>query len=124
METYEVSAPVSLNDPSYLIISVADTLVVSSFAQVVYNEDSLLIEGENPSRVYSMTRMDSGWNFRNAYNEAKKIKVAQDEFCMKAEKGEWHELGKFPESLQWEALVDVLRGRVKVCLFRLCKMRY
>ncbi|KAK0193022.1 carbohydrate esterase family 9 protein [Armillaria mellea] len=28
--------------------------------------------------------------------------------------GQWSGLGDFPESLQWEALVDVLRGRVKV----------
>ena len=60
--------------------------------------------------------MDSGWNFRNAYNEAKKIKLAQDDFCAKAESGDWHGVDEFPESLQWEALVDVLRGRVKVCL--------
>ena len=34
---------------------------------------------------------------------------------MKALAGQWDGLGAFPESLQWEALVDVLRGRVKVC---------
>ena len=28
--------------------------------------------------------------------------------------GKWNNLGDFPEDLQWEALVDVLRGRVKV----------
>jgi hypothetical protein len=25
--------------------------------------------------------MDAAWNFRNAYNEARKIKVQQDAFC-------------------------------------------
>lgn len=62
--------------------------------------------------------MDGQWNFRNAYNEAKKVKNDQDAFCQKVEAEEWTSLvgdkGNFPESLQWEALVDVLRGRVKV----------
>ena len=60
--------------------------------------------------------MDAQWNFRNAYNEAKKVKDDQDAFCQKVEAEEWGCLGdgKFPESLQWESLVDVLRGRVKV----------
>ncbi|KAG6854875.1 hypothetical protein C0991_012065 [Blastosporella zonata] len=59
------------------------------------------------------TRMDSMWAFRSAYNEARRIKLAQDAFCAKAEAGFWG-VGEFPESLQWEALVDVLRGRVKI----------
>jgi len=29
--------------------------------------------------------MDAQWNFRNAYNEAKKLKDAQDAFCEKVE---------------------------------------
>ncbi|KAL4067994.1 hypothetical protein J3A83DRAFT_3786026 [Scleroderma citrinum] len=70
--------------------------------------------GENPSRIYSMTRMDSGWNFRSAYESARKIRDAQDQFCSKAEAGVWSDLGDFPEDLQWEALVDVLRGKVKL----------
>ncbi|KAJ7694909.1 hypothetical protein B0H17DRAFT_1274452 [Mycena rosella] len=48
------------------------------------------------------------WRHINyAYNKACKVKHAQDAFCAAAEKGLWDEL-------QWEALVDVLRGRVKV----------
>jgi len=58
--------------------------------------------------------MDTQWAFRQAYNEARKIKERQDAYCAEAQKGHWHGLGEFPESLQWEALVDVLRGRVKV----------
>ncbi|TFK72449.1 hypothetical protein BDN72DRAFT_836217 [Pluteus cervinus] len=69
--------------------------------------------GENPSRSYSQTRMDSGWNFRNAYNEARKIKLAQDAYCDRVENGDLPE-ESFPESLEWEALVDVLRGKVKL----------
>ncbi|KAF8958055.1 hypothetical protein BDZ97DRAFT_1950338 [Flammula alnicola] len=58
--------------------------------------------GENPDRLYGQTRMDGQWNFRHAYDEARKIRDAQNAFC-----------AKFPEDLQWESLVDVLRGRVK-----------
>ncbi|KAG6880354.1 hypothetical protein C0992_007765 [Termitomyces sp. T32_za158] len=69
--------------------------------------------GEN-LRKYG-TRMDSMWAFRSAYNEARKVKLAQDAFCAKAEAGLWESIdNEFPESLQWEALVDVLRGRVKI----------
>ncbi|CAK5272162.1 unnamed protein product [Mycena citricolor] len=70
--------------------------------------------GENPSRVYSGTRMDTQWAFRQAYETARLIKEKQDAFCTKAEAGLWAGLGDFPDNLQWEALVDVLRGRVKV----------
>lgn len=65
--------------------------------------------------------MDSVWAMRSAYNEARKVKLSQDAYCAKAEAGLWESIdGNFPESLQWEALVDVLRGRVKVdaILFR------
>lgn len=70
--------------------------------------------GENPSNVYSGTRMDTVWSFRQAYDTARKIKEQQDRYCTKALSGEWDKVGEFPEDLQWEALVDVLRGRVKV----------
>lgn len=60
--------------------------------------------------------MDALWAFRWAYNEARQVKQLQDDFCVKAEAGLWGELSdhRFPNSLQWEMLVDVLRGRVKV----------
>lgn len=48
------------------------------------------------------------------YNTAKKIKEAQDSYCERALNDEWEGLGDFPQELVWEALVDVLRGRVKV----------
>ncbi|KAF7984922.1 hypothetical protein HWV62_9825 [Athelia sp. TMB] len=68
---------------------------------------------ENPSGAYSQTRMDSAWAFRQAYAEGRKIKDAQDAYCAKAEAGAWNDIGEFPESLQWESIVDVLRGKVK-----------
>ncbi|CAE6507923.1 unnamed protein product [Rhizoctonia solani] len=71
--------------------------------------------GENPSRVYKQTRMDSIWEFRKAYNSAREVKQKQDEFCHRTEAGtvDWSR-ESFPEDLHFEALVDVLRGRVKV----------
>ncbi|TFK43732.1 carbohydrate esterase family 9 protein [Crucibulum laeve] len=69
--------------------------------------------GENLIRYG--TRMDSMWSFRSAYNEARKVKNMQDAYCAKAEAGLWGALdGPFPESYQWEMLVDVLRGKVKI----------
>ncbi|KAF8438173.1 hypothetical protein L210DRAFT_3482342 [Boletus edulis BED1] len=70
--------------------------------------------GENPSGAYSVTRMDTVWSYREAYEHARQIKDKQDEYCSKAFADEWEGLGEFPEDLQWEALVDVLRGKVKV----------
>ncbi|KAI0085133.1 carbohydrate esterase family 9 protein [Irpex rosettiformis] len=71
--------------------------------------------GENPDRVYSGTRMDTTWAFRQGYNEAREIKQAQDSYCAAVLAGRWEGLSsEFPENYQWEALVDVLRGRVKV----------
>ncbi|KAF9233435.1 hypothetical protein BU15DRAFT_53885 [Melanogaster broomeanus] len=70
--------------------------------------------GENPSRVYSGTRMDTVWSYRQAYEHARQIKDKQDEYCSKAAAGEWNGLGDFPDDLQWEAMVDILRGKVKV----------
>ena len=72
--------------------------------------------------MYSQTRMDSAWEFRQAYNEAHMLKKAQDQFCAKAEAGLWSDLGEFPENLQWEALLDVLRGKVKACDFSLVEV--
>ncbi|TCD63037.1 hypothetical protein EIP91_006073 [Steccherinum ochraceum] len=72
--------------------------------------------GENPSRVYGQTRMDTIWQFREAYNKARELKDQQDQYCERVLKGdrELLESSPYPEDLQWEALVDVLRGRVKV----------
>ncbi|KZS92638.1 carbohydrate esterase family 9 protein [Sistotremastrum niveocremeum HHB9708] len=70
--------------------------------------------GENPTSNYGGSRMDTYWAFREAYEEARKLKRAQDNYCLKAQKGLWKGLGEFPESLKWQSLVDVLRGRTKV----------
>lgn len=49
-----------------------------------------------------------------SYDKARQIKKSQDAYCEKALASDWNDLGAFPEELQWEALVDVLRGHVKV----------
>ncbi|KAJ3975165.1 carbohydrate esterase family 9 protein [Lentinula raphanica] len=60
-------------------------------------------------------RMDMIWSMRSAYHEARKVMKAQDAFCAKVEAGVWEPgMDSFPDSLQWEILVDVLRGKVKV----------
>ncbi|KAI6021404.1 composite domain of metallo-dependent hydrolase [Pisolithus microcarpus] len=68
----------------------------------------------NPSRVYGNTRLDTLWAFRQAYDEARNFKEKQDDYCAKVFTGRWDGLGDFPQDLRLEALVDVLRGRVKV----------
>lgn len=70
--------------------------------------------GENPRSFFGNTRMDNIWAFREIYDKARQIKEQQDEYCTKALNSDWEGLGTFPEELQYEALVDVLRGRVKV----------
>ncbi|KAI0630254.1 hypothetical protein C8Q77DRAFT_1137203 [Trametes polyzona] len=71
--------------------------------------------GENP-RNYQDTRMDTVWAVREAYATARTIKNAQDDYCSKALAGDWSAIKdqKFPENLQWQPLVDILRGRTKV----------
>ncbi|KAG6911114.1 hypothetical protein DXG01_003854 [Tephrocybe rancida] len=70
--------------------------------------------GENPKDSYKDTRMDVNWKFRQAYKKAFDLKKKQDDYCSLALAGKWKGLGDFPQDLQWEALVDVVRGRVKV----------
>lgn len=61
--------------------------------------------GENIHGVYNDMRFDQGWNFRKAYNKATQIKDKQDAWCAKGKDNS----EPFPEELEWEALVDVLR---------------
>ncbi|KAN0081191.1 hypothetical protein V8E55_008815 [Tylopilus felleus] len=39
--------------------------------------------------------------------------LLQDAYCYKALAKQWDRPGEFPEDLKWEALVDILRGKVK-----------
>ncbi|TNY18704.1 carbohydrate esterase family 9 protein [Rhodotorula diobovata] len=79
--------------------------------------------GENIRRVYGQTRLDLAWNWRSNLDKARSLKQKQDKFCSRAlaaaqsgralvdQSGEQE---NFPDDLQLEALVDVLRGKVKV----------
>ena len=49
-----------------------------------------------------------------SYDKARTIKKAQDAYCDKVLANDWADLGAFPDDFQWDPLVDVLRGRVKV----------
>lgn len=62
------------------------------------------------------TRMDGAWYFRRAYDTAKAMKEAQDAFCQRLEDGFLDDRQIFPESLETELLVHVLRGNVKVAV--------
>ncbi|PBK72727.1 carbohydrate esterase family 9 protein [Armillaria solidipes] len=65
--------------------------------------------------VYNLTRMDTMWALRSAYTEALQHKNLQDGFCAKAQAGLWASLPtEFPQSVKWELLTKVLRGKVKV----------
>ncbi|KAF8622060.1 hypothetical protein AX15_007211 [Amanita polypyramis BW_CC] len=60
-------------------------------------------------------RMDAMWALRSAFNQARMVKKQQDAYCAKAEAGLWGSITtRFPESQEWDLLVDVLRGRVKI----------
>ncbi|WRT68226.1 uncharacterized protein IL334_005202 [Kwoniella shivajii] len=66
--------------------------------------------GENPKRVYSQTRMDNAYDFRQAYTHGKELKDKQDRWCTSPKT----QTEPFPTSLDWEVLSDVIRGNVKV----------
>ncbi|KAF9920078.1 hypothetical protein FBU30_010136 [Linnemannia zychae] len=81
--------------------------------------------GENPKRVYGSyfnkmpsTRLGEGWLLRDQFAKATELKKAQDDWCRAAEElPKWgrHRLDKpFPEDLQYEALVGILRDEVKL----------
>jgi hypothetical protein len=65
-------------------------------------EDSFQACGENPSAVYSGTRMDNIWSMRQAYQAALEKKREQDAYCERVLAHSWDGLEEFPESLQWE----------------------
>ncbi|KAF5390646.1 hypothetical protein D9757_002646 [Collybiopsis confluens] len=60
-------------------------------------------------------RMDTMWSLRAAYYQAKRAMNAQDNFCAQVEAGrEWESELPSTDGFQWDILVDVLRGKVKV----------
>lgn len=79
--------------------------------------------GENPRRIYSQTRMDEAYHFRQQFTDARDLLHKQESFCAAvkpydgktrtARQGALSSL-TFPDDLKLEALVDVMRGKVKV----------
>ncbi|KAG8717415.1 hypothetical protein FRC09_014312 [Ceratobasidium sp. 395] len=108
--------------PSAMILEPPDNFFVNHNRSAGIKDDSPRWRhikhacGENPSRVYSQTRMDSIWQFRQAYDKARQLLHKQNDYCASAELGRWNEIREkdFPQDLEYEALVDVLRGKVKV----------
>ncbi|KAF9083413.1 hypothetical protein BGX23_011504 [Mortierella sp. AD031] len=81
--------------------------------------------GENPKRYYGgylnrmpSTRLGEGWLLRDQFAKATELKRAQDDWCHAAKDlPKWgrHRLDKpFPEDLQYESLVGILRDDVKL----------
>ncbi|SPO29208.1 uncharacterized protein UTRI_06157 [Ustilago trichophora] len=80
--------------------------------------------GENARRVYKMTRFDEAWDFRRTFNAARDLKNKQDAFCDSAKSfATVHGTNsapstladaEFPDDLELEALVALLRGKVKL----------
>ncbi|KAF8630679.1 hypothetical protein AX15_002823 [Amanita polypyramis BW_CC] len=69
--------------------------------------------GEDPHNMYNTSRMDNMWALRYAYTQAKEVVRLQDEYCSKVPMdGDFTD--DFPEDYDWELLMDVLRGKVKV----------
>ena len=62
--------------------------------------------GENPSRVFQGTRLDTIWAFRAVYNEARLLKERQDKACTAVEAGQWIKESYYVEAARY------LNGRV------------
>ncbi|KAK6957921.1 hypothetical protein Daesc_000711 [Daldinia eschscholtzii] len=78
--------------------------------------------GENQKRQFQnvpggpSTRLGESYWFRKAYDNARRVKQEQDRWCEAAstEKGLSSITSEYPRSLEWQTLVDVLRGDVRV----------
>ncbi|SNX87424.1 uncharacterized protein MEPE_06134 [Melanopsichium pennsylvanicum] len=80
--------------------------------------------GENARRVYKITRFDEAWDFRRTFSAARDLKNKQEAFCDFARSfSSLHgpdsapstlAEAEFPDDLELEALVALLRGKVKL----------
>ncbi|CAK4031476.1 carbohydrate esterase family 9 [Lecanosticta acicola] len=79
--------------------------------------------GENAKSVYGkvgrdfgpFSRLGEAWYFRHAFEEAAKIKNAQDDWCAAADRVGVQNMDSYlPQDLKWESLAAVLRGQVHV----------
>ncbi|CAO3609416.1 unnamed protein product [Cunninghamella echinulata] len=82
--------------------------------------------GENPKTYYGgalnkmpMTRMGEGFLFRQQFEKARKLLRSQDDWCDAAERIQQSKQDvrlseRFPENIEFESLVALLRGDVKL----------
>ena len=79
--------------------------------------------GENAKSVYGrvgrdfgpFSRLGEAWYFRHAFDQARKLVNAQDDWCKAADRvGAGNMPDYLPMDLQWESLGAVLRGQVMV----------
>ncbi|KAH8732042.1 hypothetical protein GQ44DRAFT_735717 [Phaeosphaeriaceae sp. PMI808] len=78
--------------------------------------------GENAKSVYGKegergpySRLGEGWQFRHAFEQARKYVQEQDDWCATVDKlGVENMRSYLPQQLEWESLGAVLRGQVKV----------
>ncbi|KAI0179800.1 amidohydrolase [Hypoxylon sp. FL1284] len=78
--------------------------------------------GENSKRTYGQpgehgptSRLGESWEFRHAFEQAAKIRQAQDDWCDIAESAGVESMSTYlPQEIEWETLVAVLRGQVHV----------
>ncbi len=76
--------------------------------------------GENPKRVYGarnqmpQSRMGSGWITRQQFEQARKLKASQDEWCEDTLNGVIPATRDYPTDLSLEGLVGLLRGTARL----------
>ncbi|KAJ9128028.1 hypothetical protein QFC24_000319 [Naganishia onofrii] len=102
-----------IDSPAALMVEppfVYDGTANQSFVRTGYKRFVKTAFGENPSRVFSQTRLDSIWHLRQKFQEASNLKQAQDDWCAKGEEN----TEQFPDDIAQELLVDILRGKVNV----------
>ncbi|KAI8331050.1 hypothetical protein BC941DRAFT_439652 [Chlamydoabsidia padenii] len=112
-------------------LSVYDMLIgagVSKEDQEIVHRYMKMACGENPKSYYGgalnkmpMTRMGEGYLFRKRFEQARDLLRAQDDWCDAAERldqqsnqGSTRLSDRFPEALELESLVALLRGDVKL----------
>ncbi|EJF62302.1 composite domain of metallo-dependent hydrolase [Dichomitus squalens LYAD-421 SS1] len=113
----------SLRTPTSMIVEPPPTLNGSRRDPYDPRWRHLMMACGEGTRAYG-NRMDNIWALRAAFAVARGFRDAQDAFCSRVEAGGWDETEgqgqaqtqtqAYPEDYRWEALVEVLRGRVKV----------
>jgi hypothetical protein len=71
-------------------------------------------EGNSPPPPFLSAGLGEGYLFRKAYTDARELLRAQDDWCDAAEHTNARLETRFPEDLDLEALVAILRGDVKL----------